>query len=285
MAKHNKKRNIGIVYELLLRHISNSLIENNISEVKTATKIIEKHFNKNTELFKEFRLVNALINSDVKNTEVAAAIMTEAKEAARRTDKNAIEKEKSSLIRDINYKIKDKNFYYRNVPNYVDYANVQNLVNEWRKKDRSDLKKLVELESKAINILLSEKNQIQKDAFSEKKSLDAKQSDRLVIKLMTEKINAKYTSMSPDQKEIIKNYALYNNTENTNKLVSFLKEQKQRCLDKVTDFEKTNDNQFIHRKISAVKEKITQLNEHDVTDKSIVKFMTLSDLVLELEGE
>lgn len=285
MAKHNKKRNIGIVYELLLRHISNSLIENNISEVKTATKIIEKHFNKNTELFKEFRLVNALINSDVKNTEVAAAIMTEAKEAARRTDKNAIEKEKSSLIRDINYKIKDKNFYYRNVPNYVDYANVQNLVNEWRKKDRSDLKKLVELESKAINILLSEKNQIQKDAFSEKKSLDAKQSDRLVVKLMTEKINAKYTSMSPDQKEIIKNYALYNNAENTSKLVSFLKEQKQRCLDKVTDFEKTNDNQFIHRKISAVKEKITQLNEHDVTDKSIVKFMTLSDLVLELEGE
>lgn len=285
MAKHNKKRNIGIVYELLLRHISHSLIENNISEVKVATKIIEKHFNKNTELFKEFRLVNALINSDVKNTEVAAAIMTEAKEAARRTDKTIIEKEKSSLIRDINYKIKDKNFYYRNVPNYVDYANVQNLVNEWRKKDRSDLKKLVELESKAINILLRERSEIQKDAFSEKKSLDAKQSDKLIIKLMTEKINAKYTNMSSDQKEIIKNYALYNNTENTNKLVTFLKEQKQRCLDKIINFEKTNDNQFIQRKISAVKEKIVQLNEHDVTDKSIVKFMTLSDLVLELEGE
>ena len=88
-----------------------------------------------------------------------------------------------------------------------------------------------------------------------------------------------------DQKEIIKNYALYNNTENTNKLVTFLKEQKQRCLDKIINFEKTNDNQFIQRKISAVKEKIVQLNEHDVTDKSIVKFMTLSDLVLELEGE
>ena len=86
MTKHNKKRNIGIVYELLLRHISNSLIENDISSVKKATLIIEKHLSKSSELFKEFRLVNALINSDVKNTEVAAAIMSEAKDAARRSD-------------------------------------------------------------------------------------------------------------------------------------------------------------------------------------------------------
>ena len=283
MGKHNKKRNIGIIYELLLRNISYNLIENNISEVKATTKIIEKYFHKKTALFKEFRLVNALINSEVRNTEAAAAILTEAKQAARRTDAAKINKEKSSLIRDINYRIKNKSFYYSNVPNYIDYANIQNLVNEWRKKDSSNLKKLVDLESKAIDILIKEKRK--KDIFVEKKNLDSSHADKLVVKLMTEKINSKYSDMSTEQKEIIKNYALYNNEFSRDKLVAFLGEHKQQCLIKLKEFEKNNSNVFIKKKIDSVSSKIKLLNENDVTDVSIVKFMTLSNLIKEIEGE
>ena len=38
--KHNKKRNVGIIYELLLNHISAKLLEGKKSEAKLATKII-----------------------------------------------------------------------------------------------------------------------------------------------------------------------------------------------------------------------------------------------------
>ena len=113
MTKHNKKRNVGILYELLLRQISNDLIENNITRVKKATKIIENHFNKKTDLYKEFRLLNALAKSNIKNTEIAAAILTEAKGATRRLDEKKIKLAKSRLIKDINYKIDDKMFYHR----------------------------------------------------------------------------------------------------------------------------------------------------------------------------
>ena len=58
--KHNKKRNIGIIYELLLRHMSHALIEGNKKQIKEATNIIERRFNKKSELYKEFRLFNAL---------------------------------------------------------------------------------------------------------------------------------------------------------------------------------------------------------------------------------
>ena len=42
--KHNKKRNVGIIYELLLKHISTKLLEGNKKDAKIATRLIEKHF-------------------------------------------------------------------------------------------------------------------------------------------------------------------------------------------------------------------------------------------------
>ena len=94
--KHNKKRNVGIVYELLLKHISKSLLENNKREAKKAAKIIEKRFgDKNSEIYKEFRLFNALANSKVKNTHTVASILQEAKSAARKNfNFEKLEKEK-----------------------------------------------------------------------------------------------------------------------------------------------------------------------------------------------
>lgn len=281
MAKHNKKRNIGIIYELMLRHISNCLIEGDMQGVRTATKILEKRLNKDTELFKEFRLFNAIAKSNVKNTEIAAAILTEAKAAARRTNPSKINSEKSDLIRDINYKIKDESFYYRNIPQYKEYAGIQNLINEWRKKDRSNLKYLVELEKKAIDILMEEK--IEKDVFVENKNLQSSDSDKLVMKIMTEKINSRYDNLTADQKEIIKNYAIYSNEDNQDKLVSFLREKKDTCLDHLSAFERNNNNDFVGKKVDAVREKLESLNENDISDQSIVKFLTVTKLIAEIK--
>ena len=110
---HNKKRNVGIIYEFLLRNISDSLISGDKSSAQNALKIIEKRFDKDTELYKEFRLFNALAKSTVSDSAVAAAILTEAKHAARRCDTAALDKEKSLLIRDINHKLSDSSFYHR----------------------------------------------------------------------------------------------------------------------------------------------------------------------------
>ena len=165
----------------------------------------------------------------------------------------------------------------------MDYANVQNLLNEWQKKDRSNLKKMAELEGRVIDILLKEK--INKDIYEEKKDLDNSNSDKLVMKIMTEKINQKYGDMSEDQKSIIKNYALYNNVENNSKLTKFLYEQKKKCIRQLEMFESINKNSFVQTKIKDVKEKVISLNENSVNDDTIIRFMTVSKLINELKGE
>jgi hypothetical protein len=279
MTKHNKKRNIGIMYELLLRHISNKLIENDKKGAEKATKIIEKRFAKNTELYKEFRLFNALSRTTVQNTEIAAAILTEAKSAARRFDRHRLEKEKSALIRDINYSINDKTFYYRSISDYREMANIHNMINEWQKGDRSDLKRMVILEQKALNTLMAEKPE---RVISETSQQD---NDALIEKIMTKKLNEKYSTLSNMQREIIQKYALYSQNESDHaKLKEFLSEKKQITLKSLKAFSKINENSHLSEKISLVKNKINQLEMSDLNDKTVTKFLTLSKLIEEFKS-
>lgn len=279
--RHNKKRNVGIIYELMLRHISNCLIEGDMTGVKKATTILEKRFNNKTELYKEFRIFNAIATSTVKNTEIAAAILTESKSAVGRFNESALNKEKSALIRDINHTLKDPNFYYRSIPNYKNYATIQIMMNEWRKGDTSNLKNLVEIEKNVIEWLLCEKEDVNIDREREK--LAASDSDRLIVKIMTEKINAKYGKLLPEQKEIIKNFALYSgNNELRDNLVNYLTECKKNVIESIEKFSALNENKYVGNKIDSVLEKISSLNPEDTTDNSIVKFLTLTNLVSEI---
>ena len=279
--KHNKKRNVGLIYELLLRHLSTQIIENDKKGAKITTSILEKHFSKGTELYKEFRLFNALAKSSVSETQIVASILTEAKEAARRTNLNVLEHEKSKLIRDINYKIDNKDFYYQHVENYKDLATIQITLNEWR-KDSPDLTTLIEFEKKVGEQLLRSKKEV--DIFEEKSRLDASDADKLVLKIMTEKINAKYSNLSPDQREIIKNYVFYS-YQDADKLKKYLSERKIAVLTLLENFDKKETNEILLEKVDSVKNAISSISVNNINDSSIVKFLTITKLISELEDK
>lgn len=126
---HNKKRNVGIVYELLLRAVSAYLIEGNKSKAQIALDIVSRRFGKDTELFKEFRLFNALAKTRVSDSAISAVILTESKAAARRIDFTKLDREKSLLIKDINHMLNDGMFFHRRISNYRDLATIQVALN------------------------------------------------------------------------------------------------------------------------------------------------------------
>jgi len=280
MTKHNKKRNVGIIYELFLKHMSDCLISGDIRKVKKAAAILEKRFAKGTELYKEFRLFNALAQTTASDTHIVASILSEAKAAARNCNVQKLNKEKSSLIRDINYKIQDKNFYYRNIENYRDLATIQIMLNEWRDTKSGNIQKLILYESKVGELLLREKTKINID--DEAARLKASDSNKLVFKIMTEKMNAKYGSeLTQSQKEIIRNYALYSG-RNNNRLVEFLEDKKEEALKLLENFEDKEKNKILIEKVDYVREKIVNMNSQKVNDESIVKFLTVTKLIAEL---
>jgi hypothetical protein len=276
--KHNKKRNVGIVYELLLQHISTKLLEGNKRDAKTTTKIIEKHFKKGTELYKEFRLFNALAKSDITHTHTVASILNEAKIASRKLNEKKLEREKSSLLHDINYRINDKNFYYRSIPDYRDLGLVQLALNEWRKEDR-DIKRLVDLETRLGELLLREKNKVNEHKYN------ASHSDRLVLKIMTEKFNKRYgEELSPDQQKIIEGYVFLSDKE-PSKLQKFFEAKKLQALNSLESFEDKSDNRYLLSKLDEVRKKIKSLPSNDINDANVVKFLTLTKMINEIKKE
>lgn len=277
--KHNKKRNVGIVYELLLKHISKSLLEHNKKEAKKATRIIEKRFgDKNSELYKEFRLFNALANSKVKNTHIVASILQEAKSAARDNfDLTKLENEKSLLLKEINYTL-SKDFYFTKLKNYRDLGAVQLAINEWRKSS-PDIKKLVMLESKIAELMLEQTNEITES------KIDASHTDRLVLKILTEKFNKHYNDeLTADQKIIIEQYVFLSD-KNKDKLHMFFEEKRKEALNVLNIFENKSENKYLLSKLDEVRQKITSLSTQDVNDDSVVKFLTLTKMINEITKE
>jgi len=270
MTKHNKKRNVGIVYEMLMNYITESVINNRHDHAKKAIKIIERRYNKNTELYKEFRLLNALVNTSVSGTHIAAGILAESKMAARKFDAKRLMKEKSLLIKDINYQLKESNFYNRHVPNYKIYATIQTLINEWGMNDRSNLSKMIEYEKIAVEHLISEKKETAIQEFDER-------SDALVFKILSEKINQKYNdSLTNEQKEIIRNYAIYANDDI--KLFEYLNDLKEAVLKEMSVFKSKTQNQVLLSKIDMVYNKINEVDVNVKNDDTIKKFMTITKL-------
>lgn len=275
MTKHNKKRNVGIIYELLLNYISKNLIEGNKKEAKKATKIIERHFNKKTELYKEFRLFNAIAQTKISNTHIVASILNEAKNAVRNNiNYSKIEKEKSNLIKNINYNLSN-DFYYANISNYRDLGSIQMAINEWKKTD-PDIKKLVEFETRVGQIMLEKSEEVDNE------KLDLSHSDRLVLKIMTEKFNKKYVDgLSSDQKRIIESYVFYSD-KNPEFLKGYFKNKKQQALKSLDLFEDKSDNKFLLRKVDDVRQKINEVNVEKIDDNNVIKFLSLTKLIQEI---
>jgi len=273
---HNKKRNVGVIYELLLRNISECLIRDDSNSAQKALNIIERRFNRDSELYKEFRLFNALVKSTVSSSGVAAAILTEAKQAARRCNEQRLNKEKSLLIRDINHTLKDDKFYYRRIPEYKTYATIQTLLNDWRKGDMADLTRMVQYESKVAERLLEKKespelNDVNPDVNS------------LVVNIMTEKINNRYKGkLSKEQRELMKDY-VFSLSENKNyKIKRKLIEAKDDILSDLDTFKTNTDNRVLLEKISIVSEKLLSESFNEINDESISRFLVLISLRQEL---
>lgn len=272
-ASHNKKRNIGLVYELLLRSISSSLVEGNQEKANISLDIMRNRFSPGTEIYSEFRIFNAIMNTSINDTSVAAGILTEAKNAIKSIDYKKLYQEKSKLISEINKIIKDENFFKRKVPNYREMATLGMVIDQWRQGNRSNLSQQVINEQRLIEFMMTEK-QSQKNL----EEMTDSRADNLVVKIMTEKINESYEGLNREQKEILGQYAIYASEDNLSNLCGFLKEIKQNSLDSLSRLKESTDNTVLLSKVDDVIRKVQDLPESNITDSDLARYLKISEL-------
>ncbi len=270
---HNKKRNVGIIYEQLILTISKAIVENNPADASKAKSIVKKYFKPGTELYKEHKLFQALIKPEIADSSLATAILGEAKKASRAHDFSRLEREKSKMIRDINLSF-GREFYKTKIKEYKDFATIQTLLNDWRFETKN-FERLVEYEKKAHNILTRSKP---KTTLSEQRT---PQVTNLVVKIMTEKFNKRYgQKLTELQRSLIKQYVF---TETPRDFKSTLESIRENCIKSLKEYQVSCDSDIVKEKIKPVISELKSLNTDSIDDDMFGRFMTLCQLQNELK--
>jgi hypothetical protein len=237
-SSHNKKRNTGLLYEFLIKTISNSLVENDRQKSSKALKIIKNSFKPGTELYREFRLINSLLRTTVSSEFVANSIMTEAKLAARSHNLSELDHQKSILIRNINHQLQDENFYDQHINEYKKIATIQCLVNNWRNSN-SDLQRTAEYEDQLLKWLTTKKEEIVESKINE----NSEGTNRLLMKVMMKKLSEKYDgSLTSDQKSLIKAYAFSAANDDKATILKKMNEIREKLLQSINDYISSNES-------------------------------------------
>ena len=270
MAKHNKKRNVGLLYEQLMRFASNCILEKNQPRAKKAIDILCKHFKPGTALYKEFRLFNALVDSTVSNGDIARRIIEESRKACMSHDKNQLRKEKSLLIKEINHSLDCEDFYNQKSTKYRTFATVQALLNEWRGASNLGPAEIVKYES----VLEEWLTRSEESASNIKKE----HANPLTLNIMIDKFKTKYEDkMNPEQKSLFESYLL-----NKTDIVQKVEQIKERSGKVAKRYFAVCENKVLIEKQNLVEDKIKNLAV-DSSLAAVSRALVLSALTYEME--
>lgn len=272
---HNKKRNVGILYDLLARKVSEGLVENDSSITDKALEIIKDNFTKDSILLKEYKLFSELSKAHVDSDHVAARLLEEAKKSSKDFDSGALETEKSRLIKTINKTFDDSHFFNTKIPDYKSHATVQILLNAWRDPGRYGMAKVAEYEQRVANMLKEKKDKIELD------NIKTNNVDPLTLKLMTEKFNKKFKSLTGSQK-LMTELTLNGNPE---RLASLMKDELQSAKISIKHLKKSEKSDWILKKVNKVEKILENLNPDNTSEENIKKFMTLSQMTSTIKSE
>jgi len=277
---HNKKRNVGIIYEQLVRKVSEALVEGDMSRANLVLEILKRHFRKDTELYKEFRLFNALVKTTVSSDSIATRILGEAKSAAQDHNATQLRKEKAWLIKEINHSLDDSGFYATQVDGYRTYATIQTLLNDWRSGPSVDIKRVALYEDKIHTWLLEDKPEEELD------DLKSNNVDKLTVKIMREKFNSRYGStLTKSQRTLIREMVFSKESGDGSSARSIMKEQKEDVIDQIQTYKTSCTSNYSLKKLPLVLEAVRSLNTDDLSDENVAKFLTTIKLGSELAEE
>jgi hypothetical protein len=278
-VKHNKIRNTGLLFEFLLRQITSDVLNKNNGK---AVKIVKEKFNENTELGKELALYNILVTKKFKSDTKADYFINEVMKARGDLNNSRLRRERYNLIKEIQSNYNLQKFMSSKVPNYKTYASIFTLF-EYNKSLSPDQKtesffNIVEhVTTDEKNIKLSE---------TVRTLPDDEDLRILTYKTLLEKFNQKYTKLSGDQKNLLREYI--NNVSNTNSLKDTLKEIVKGLKEDLKTHSKNLKDEVVKIKMTeAIKSinKFCGLNDNSdvVRDDYVVQTMRYLELLKELK--
>jgi hypothetical protein len=277
--KNSKYKNTGILFELLIRQISSDILSNKDSH---AVSLVKKYFSK-TELAKEHKLYQTLININSLSETKAESLIETISRLSERLNKSILRNEKYNLIKEIKDNYNLENFFKAKIQNYKVNAAVFNLLEAHNSSDFIHPKVIIDNKVTLLEFLTQkpiDKNQV-KDKILEEYSKQDKGTRILIYKLMIDKFNNKYSNLLPEQKSLLKEFI--NNVSNTVTLKEYVNSQIQNIKLELEVLVKNITDKKTQIKIQEVNSILNLIpKSSSVNDDDVLNLMNYYELLHEL---
>ncbi len=158
---HNKRMNVGLVYEMLIRELSSALIDSNERTVSLVTSILERHFSEGSILLSELDIHRTVVERRGVPVGLARRIVDEIKLAGAKLNKPMISGAKHKLIREIDASLGTEIFSRHKIAEYKAHASVNLLIQKGFDRRIDEGIEMVGIEEYLIAFLSSDKIQEQ----------------------------------------------------------------------------------------------------------------------------
>lgn len=280
--KNSKFKNTGFLFELLTRQITLEILNNSTDE--PAREIVKEFFNGKTQLSKELRLYNLLVNEKYNSEAKAEKFIDAILEARTKIDERQLGSEKYKLVKSIKENFDISQFLSSPVTNYKVLASIHKLF-EAKKNDVTNVKDVFDskytlVEHVSTNTAKSGK---QKDVVIETYRTQEKDLRLLTYKILVETFNKKYTSLNESQKSLLREYI--NNVSNTSKFGDYYKTELKKTITELRNIHELMCDPVTKIKL---KETINVLKKQkigkSITDSQVSALMLSYELIKEIRN-
>lgn len=277
--KHNKFRNTGVLFELLVRQIASDTLANIDSK---AVKIVKKFFH-NSELAKEHKLYHTILTAPRLSEGKAEVLVNTTIDCVKKLNKEQLLKEKYSLIKEIKKHYDLESFFKSKVNNYNILAAAYTLFevaidNKFVEPKQVVINKFTILEHITKKQLIKEEtNEVEIEFAKEDKNVRL-----LAYRILIEKFNNKYDNLSNRQKSVLKEFI--NNISNPEHLKIYINENLDKIKKELTSLVKQVDDKTIEIKLNEVITLIKPISsKSSVKDDHLVALLQYQQLAEEIK--
>jgi len=278
--KHSKYKNTGILFELLVRQITADTLKGVDSP---SIDILKKYFVK-SELGREYKLYESILKSKVLDKTKANIFIDTLIENCTKFNRGSLKKAKYNLISEIKSHYNLDEFFGSKIRNYKALASVYTLIESYNNTVSSDIDQINTNKITLLEYLTKEEvKEEQKDEILKEFSSYDKDVKTLTYKIILEKFNEKYDSLTSEQKEILKEFI--NSVDSTPSLRNFYNNKVVELKEILKKESKVVNNKVIEIKIKEVTKLLTELDKNDrVSNDNLVDLLQYYELIKEIRN-
>lgn len=280
LIKHNKFKNSGLLFELLVRQITADTLS---SKESPAVDILKKFFVK-TELGKEYKLYDTVLKQTQITETKANIIIDEVLKASRKLNRTTLRKEKYNLISEIKKHYNLDEFFKTKLPNYKNQAALYTLIEIYNSQDLTNPDQIISNKMTLLESLTTQpikEQEVRDNVIEEFKKYD-KDLRLLTYQVLLEKFNGKYGSLNDNQKIILREFI--NSVDNNTRLRDFYNTKIVEVKSQLSKLSKSLTDKVTQIKLNEV---VSLINEVDKTSKisndDIVNLLQYYSLIEELK--